>query len=271
MASSWSELVQEVLADNRKLLKFLAACVVLAVLVVGVAVALMKFLGINTSQAEQVEMDAGQAKFVLRLASSNKTLAQYVVVIHPQGWQDSGISVHSGDKLRFRAAGSVNIDLEGVISKVELRKKYEAEVTRSKKLDRNSDDPKNLPERYYSEKQLQDLRVNRPWTGPDGNLEKAYTSYRARIPERIMPERPVGALLGALPSAGKNPQASDAFFVGTSFGDKELVAPADGELWFIVNDVWNKQNPQYENMFFEDNIGSFWVVVSVTNPKVSTK
>jgi hypothetical protein len=82
-----------------------------------------------------------------------------------------------------------------------------------------------------------------------------------------MPERPVGALLGALTAAGRNPQASDAFFIGTTFEGKEMVVPVDGDLWFIVNDVWNKQNPEYENMFFDDNVGSFWVVVSVTNPK----
>jgi hypothetical protein len=114
MAASWSKLLEELLGDSRKLVRFLAACLILAALLVGAVVALIKLLDIKASQAEKVEMDAGKAKFILSLASSDKTLTQYVVVIHPQGWQDSGISLRIGDKVRFRAAGSVNVDLEGL-------------------------------------------------------------------------------------------------------------------------------------------------------------
>jgi hypothetical protein len=99
-------------------------------------------------KAEKVEIDA--RKFALRIGLRSKN--QYVLLVHPQAWQGC-IALHKGDRVGFQAASSVNIDLEGIISRVELRKKYEADVTHSKNLDRYSEDPKDLPERYYKAEQ----------------------------------------------------------------------------------------------------------------------
>ena len=138
-----------------------------------------KKLGIRTEQAEQVEIDAGQAKFFLRIASNKQ--AQYVVLVHPQGWQDSGISLKKGDQVQFRAEGRTNIDLEGIVSRVQLRKKYELEIAKSHKIDRNSLSPNSLPEHYFTADQLKTLRPSRPWIGPDGDTATAFTSFRARV------------------------------------------------------------------------------------------
>ena len=41
------------------------------------------------------------------------------------------------------------------------------------------------------------------------------------------------------------------------------VAAKDGEIWFTVNDI-TFSDPDNPNLFFYDNIGTFWVRIAVT-------
>jgi hypothetical protein len=51
-------------------------------------------------------------------------------LVHPQGWEKTDILVESGDHLSFKAEGSVNIDLAGIIENVQHRLRLEDEITR---------------------------------------------------------------------------------------------------------------------------------------------
>jgi hypothetical protein len=65
--------------------------------------------------------------------------------------------------------------------------------------------------------------------------------------------------LVAIKDGAEEPARADAFFVGR---EKELVAARDGVLWFTVNDV-QFNDPRNKDLFYNDNIGSFWVQIAV--------
>jgi len=256
-----ADLVDTLLSDWAKFFRFLFLATAIIASILLLAWAVPKALGLKLRGAQEFQISTGG--FLLRSASGDRV--DYVVIVHPQGWEDSGIALRRGDRVKFHAGGSVNIDLEGIVSKVELRKKLEKQITQARKIDRSSEEPSQLPEHYFTEEQVKQLRPNRPWAGPEGNTEAVYTSFAARRRQRILPEKPVAALVGALTDGSQRaPERSDAFFIGRSFEGQELSVLKDGELWLSVNDVWNTQNPRYPNMFFDDNIGFFWVNVHVT-------
>ena len=57
------------------------------------------------------------------------------------------------------------------------------------------------------------------------------------------------------------PSRDDAFFVGKS---NTIRAQRTGKLYFAVNDVLNDTNKDFPDMFLVDNIGFFYVRVTVT-------
>ncbi len=71
----------------------------------------------------------------------------------------------------------------------------------------------------------------------------------------------IGGLVGAIhPSDKGHPSKESTFFIGTG---SSYVSPDDGVLFLTVNDVWVERDERMRYLFFTDNVGFFWVKVTL--------
>lgn len=186
---------------------------------------------------------------------------RYQFTIQPQGWQRTALNLKKGDILTFRAMGRINIDTGNLIDKQQKRLKLEADTAKRFHIGVYSSD---VPENHYSEAQLDDLRLARPWNEPDGQPDVYKPAFGGREKNRFLPGAPIGALLGVITSksSDKGPEdLSTMFRVGSSL--PSYTVQNDGELWFTVNDITGPT--RYPDLFYIDNIGFFQVIVTVTS------
>jgi len=120
-----------------------------------------------------------------------------------------------------------------------------------------------VPEIHFSPEESERLRLRRGWINPDGySLEFSDQSWHARKLRKILPDDPLGSLIGAIKDTTNGvPGSKDAFFIGS--GKDIQASPGEGDLWFNVNDVQNDSDPLNPELFFSDNIGFFWVKVTI--------
>ena len=216
-----------------------------------------RFFGVS---ATEIRLGPESSRVVFESVEKGTANREILVLVHPQGWQKTDIDIEPGNHLLFKAEGSVNIDLAGIIDDVQLRGKFENEVAAKYKLIRTPAE-KRVPEDFFSAEQRQRLQLVRGWIDPDGFKNSSYASWPGRRERRILPDENAGGLLAALKtSSGEVPLKSETFFVGRT---QRFVASARGTLWFTVNDVHSSDggNP---NLFFNDNVGLFWVKVRIT-------
>ncbi|HKC65650.1 MAG TPA: hypothetical protein VKB86_18555 [Pyrinomonadaceae bacterium] len=198
---------------------------------------------------------------------------QILIVVRPQGWQQTFIPVRAGQRLTFEAAGRVSIDLQGLVDAAkemnELenteRDKHQKEIIESKQ---------NAPEDFFDEDQAtrdkyNDLksRFTYLWAEPEG-LKDANgmfviedKDYAGRTKNKAIPNAPYGALIGAIISSPNPPlDKKDFFLIGKS---ESMFAKATGDLWLNINDVIDKGDPVESKIYYFDNIGFFWVKVTI--------
>jgi hypothetical protein len=193
---------------------------------------------------------------------------EYLVVIHPQGWQETAISVKEGDTITFDAGGSIYIDLGGLNESLGLRRQLEAEmVARDRKNHKWPAEASTLaPEDRFTPQQKSSIKPAWSWNGPDGNIATKDLSFPARRAKTIMPAVNYGALLGAVRESGLPvPDRKDAFLVGAH--TQGFMVKQAGKLYFTVNDVWDDKDPSFPEKFYIDNIGFFYVKVTVSPAK----
>lgn len=140
-----------------------------------------------------------------------------------------------------------------------------------------------------------DTRPLHGWVGPDGLLEgrkirlfESQDSWREQY--LLVPEKPYGALVAAITQSDHPPGSEDTVFLVRREWKGE--APASGFLWFAVNDVILGPDrelaydipaehksatysvprtfeeivaDQYWNLWYDDNVGSFLVIVRRKN------
>ncbi len=222
-----------------------------------------------SAQATEFTLGGAGSHLIIQSVEKNGS-GLYVLVVSPQGWQASGISVRKGDHLHFAAGGKVCIDVNSIIEMVAKRKKYEDEWARRKQIRTNDSTETRVPEDYFTEKEQHDLILDRPWVDPNGfSLDVFRPSFRSRRERYLLPGEPAGSLVAAIGDAYREPAREGTFFVGV--GDKvahrgdEIVASNDGWLWFNINDV-QYADALNRNLFYNDNIGFFWVRVTVKHP-----
>jgi hypothetical protein len=215
-------------------------------------------------QASEVTVGPENARVVFQSVQKRTGNADYVVVVSPQGWQNTGIDVSSGDKITFFAGGKICIDMDSVWEKVHLRLKYENEIAKAKDIRHDDPTEMRVPEDYFTDEQKRSLILNRPWVDPDGfDLNVFEPSFRSRRNRYLLPDKPAGGLVGALRPGAKEPDRTEAFFIGKM---SDYVAPRDGQLWLTVNDV-QYNDPKNPNLFYNDNIGMFWARITVKKNK----
>lgn len=266
---TFADVFNGILTEPRKFLSFLGLIGSLSLLFLLIAWLVTSILGIKTQDIKELNISSSGAHILLESVTGKNR--EYIVIVPPQGWQRSGIELKKGDQIRFIAEGAVNVDLWSVMQKATKRHEVEDRITLKRRLDRRSTDPNSVPEHYFSTdltKEEQDqLKLLRPWTGPNGNEEiKVYeNAFAGRITKRIIPSAPLGALIGAVTEKVNNlPNKQDAFLIGKNYGGEEFYSQKDGELWFNINDVWDEEDTGYPNKFYDDNVGYFWVKVLIT-------
>lgn len=245
-----------ILTDWRKLLSFFFLLAGLAgILFLASSIIINKF---RVESVSEIDLSSGKILFQTTVGGKKEIS---VAIIHPQGWQDTDIPVKKGDRIKITAGGKVTVDLAGIVETVNKRKELEKKYEKAVPLRRASEDMKDIPESYYSEPEKESLKFNRGWVGPNG-YEESFTkqSFRARHKLKILPDKNLGMLLGAVNISGQLPEKSQAFPIG--LGVNDFVVPADGVLWFTVNDDINNDTA-IRDLFFGDNIGFFWVKVEV--------
>jgi hypothetical protein len=269
-----AKVVGPALADTGKLIRLMALIAVTCLAVAGAALLLMRFMP-NKSALTVFGKSGGRQMVFERRSSDYET--EYVVVIHPQGWQETGIQVRQGDILRLLAEGSVAIDLQGLVESVNRRIKLEKDARKLAER-RHQDVNRLLPERQWNSSEINSIMPGKSWTHPDGYESiRPETSFAARTNNKIMPQARYGALLMAISPTGQTPKSGQAILVGTGRNDAAnpcekdtdgttcvFHADRDGKVWFIVNDVWDSQDQLFPDKFYIDNIGHFYAKVSVT-------
>ena len=266
------DLLKTALEDTGKLIRLIVLFAAAALLVVVASLLLMRFLPARS----QITIPVGKSGNVVFERQSSDYEADYVVVIHPQGWQETGIQVRKGDAVRLSAEGSVAIDLQGLVASVNRRIALE-DRARALAQQRHQDLNQLLPERQWTPDQIKSIMPRRAWTGPNGYAYWLYdTTSGARTNNKMMPQARYGALLMAFSPTGQTPTTQQVILVGRGQYDNAnpcekdengtcvFHADRDGKLWFIVNDVWDSQDSLFPDKFYIDNIGQFYARVSVT-------
>src|SRR6266705_1113249 len=269
---TFADVLDTLLTDRRKLGYFSFLTILVPGIVMLLAVIVFgqfpRWLGAENSQ---ISIGGFETQFLFQSTSANKE--EYLMIVHPQGWQDSGIEVEKGARMSFRAGGQIHIDFNGLRQQAEDRSTMEKRLEKSKHLDRDSDDQNNLPEMYFSEEwdtnshetiwaHLKDQRKFRPWVGPEG-YDPSLQAWRARQKRRAFPEARLGELIGQIKDSKGSP-LDKAFEIGTGIGMPDVHTKESGHLWLAINDV---VDPTYPELFFADNLGFCWVKVVIEKPR----
>jgi hypothetical protein len=251
------DLLDGILIDPKRWLAVIALLVFLSLLVLLVMGVFTWLFGVET---KEVQFGGADSHVIFHRVDKQSGNQESVVVVNPEGWQKTGVQVRAGDRISFYANGKICIDLNEIVKKSQLLETYENKWTIKEGIKRDDPSEKRVPEDYFTAEERKSLILNRPWVDPDGfDLSRFQPSFRSRRSRYLLPDDHAGGLVAAIKGdAGGTPVKSDAFFVGR-FKENYSVSEA-GWLWFTVNDVqYNDLDNPY--LFYNDNIGSFWVRV----------
>jgi hypothetical protein len=271
------DVLRDVISDWRKVLRaFVFIVLVIGVFVFGAWI-FTKLLHLQTK-----ELRLGTGGYVL-LTKQEGENAISLVLVYPQDWENSGIRVKKGDSLAFQADGRVNIDVAGLVQKVGEREAAEKKLlARARKRNKDFDIGHFLPERLFKyDDQDKNFRPARAWADPDGYEGAEDTAWPARTCNKILPEAHYATLIFAIRPPNSGPPTrtqsetpcppipssqrwSDPLYAIGKGGGKQFVADKDGDIWFIVNDVWDGDDKYYPDKFYVDNMGAFFVNVTVS-------
>jgi hypothetical protein len=104
---TFANLLLVLLEDWKKFFKFLLLVFFACLFGLGLVYGILRSLPRATSE---VKLGSGSILFTRPTENGQ----EYIVVISPQGWQETDISVKEGDTINFEVGGKVNIDLEGL-------------------------------------------------------------------------------------------------------------------------------------------------------------
>lgn len=231
------------------------------------------------------EVDIKSDGTTIRLEREGRGETEYLLMVHPQGWQNTRISVDPNDLVEFDASGSINIGLHRLLESINARHAYEAKLSACQSgtapcrtaLDsafRQAFDQNGrglvAPEDYLSPAEVESIRPRYAWSGPEGDPgDTTDRGWPLRTRRKIKPGLAYGRLLGIVRVGDDIPKRAE-FGRIIDIGAGTVVSMdsvhAHGHLWLVVNDVWDDHN-SFPEKFFVDNVGSFWVRVRVRHKK----
>ena len=266
---TFADVLDGLLNQPKKFLYFSLMVLCLGLVIVSIYFLLLKVTrgsGLNPSEVQFSALGS------VHFQSTVNGKKQYLVVVRPQGWQNTQISLKAGEHLSFQAAGRVSIDLHGLVDAAQTM--YELEQKEKGKIDFSQPaDSQKTPEDFFDQDpdvkaRYQTLKSNFPslWAEPDGlrdenrNLIIQDKDYPGRTKNKAMLKEPYGALIGTITSS--QPLDKKEFF---PIGKEKLwmPAPAEGDLWLNINDVIDKSDPLESKLYYFDNIGFFWVKITI--------
>lgn len=224
------------------------------------------------SSASEVQLGAAHILF----SQSTKDGDKYVVIVTPQGWQRTGISVAEGSTFAIESDGRVHIDLAGLNDALKVRRAAEDRVTAARGAQSTASGTNGgfIPDDYFTDAERKAMIPTWGWIGPNGvpqaDMEKH--ANRERWKRTIVPTTGYGTLVGAFLDQDIDPATvqtmfkqlvANAFIVGSNFRQKATTQKS-GFLYFTVNDVQGGETEPAEE-FFIDNIGAFYAKITVTS------
>lgn len=264
-----ADVLHEVLTDWSKCLRFIALWFLL-IAAAGASVRLLLWMWQSSGlRAASVELSSSP-KIVLEQVTSEGR--EYLLVVQPQGWMNSGIRLRTGDRVEFQAQGMVNIASNTLNDHVAMRRRIEQRLQQRRAAGEFGVIPDSawLPERFYSDVDRDSLAGSLPrgWLSPDGDTGPNGTRdhrYPARSRYKILPGAPYGVLVGSVHASNEPPTRYNGFSSAFAVGSSDTVSWSGprGTLWFTVNDVWDDGDDRLPQKFFIDNVGFFVVRVTV--------
>lgn len=256
---SFADVFDSMLSDPKKFISFLFMLGCIAGLIFLSFAVMNRYSG---SPIKEINLSATGSK-VLFETSTRAGEKESLVIVHPQGWQNTGIHVEEGSKLSFKSDGRVNIDGGGLLRTVMTRQDLEKQITIQHNLVNTSDKDDQSPEFYFTPEQIETIMAPRPWVDPGGfaadtrDEEALRLTYGNRKKRLELEGANLGSLIGRISDGSKR---SKTFEVGKKLLD--YTADTTGDLWLNVNDVKNLQPNLRQEIYYQDNFGFFWVTVT---------
>lgn len=178
------------------------------------------------------------------------------ILVHPRGWQSSGIRVKRGDELTVDAGGSINIAMGRMVQSLLREYTYK---------DRNEKQGKGRSVEAFTQKELEDSMFAYPWNGPEGIqisdllLGSAIQRVRNSQSKRIFPGANVGQLLLVISKSYSRilPSIEQSQVEPYGGPGSKIIVKDDGYLWFIVNDLKPLDDTIKGQIDWQDNLGMF--------------
>lgn len=191
-----------------------------------------------------------------------KTKVQSVLV-SPQDWNDSLVSVEQDDKVRVTASGKVNVAIGLLIKRLAIQDDYR-ELNQRKGKSRDVD--------KMDDEQVQNSQLIVPWNGPEGLdpsdvTDKLVRETQARyVIKRIIPNEKLGRLIIAIVPGDKCPskgETAENFQREPYSSNHVFTAKIKGRLCLIVNDH-RIDDVKRNQLMWDDNVGFFVATIKVT-------
>lgn len=165
-----ADVLHSVLSDTRKFAMFVSLWVLL-ICTAGLSIRFLLWMWQSSGlQATSVEISSSP-KIVLEQVT--KEGREYLLMVQPQGWMNSGIPIEANDEVEFQAQGMVNITSSSLNDHIQLRRGIERRLTAQRDSGRFGPIPDSawLPERYYTRQDRDTLEstLKRSWLTPDGD------------------------------------------------------------------------------------------------------
>ncbi len=173
-ATSIGDVIKLCVEDWGAFIRFamlLATC--MAVLGGGAIGAFMVLRSVTGSAPASLSFSAFGTGVVMESIGESDRRLEYLIMVHPRGWQSTRIQVNPGDSVIFEATGSVQISLNSIVESVEQRYRIERVLGQALNVAGGE-----LPEDVMTSEQIDSLALPRPWVGPDGDVQGELVDHR---------------------------------------------------------------------------------------------
>ncbi len=218
------------------------------------------------SNASEIQLGATDSSHVVIRQPTKGGGSSAVLMVSPQGWNQTSIQVREGEFYTINAGGRIQTSLYDLNLALEARRKAE------NRIDKEHAPGSVYKPLYYTEAERRGMVPVWPWCGPDGETVEAMKQANPEsLKRRLLMTQPYGRLIGAFSDTDFDPLerpdlvktlAPAIFDVGSKVARTKATQKLSGYLYFAVNDV---KDGDYPDLLLVDNIGSYWVRIDVNS------